>query len=48
MSSATLVGDRLYISKEVKIELFENCNIKLEINARSEGSGAMASPVQKI
>jgi hypothetical protein len=30
MSNATLVGDKGYISKEVKIDLFESCNIKLE------------------
>lgn len=29
MSNATLVGDKGYISKEVKIDLFESCNIKL-------------------
>src|SRR5665213_9325 len=30
MSNATLVGDKGYISKEVKIDLFESCNIRLE------------------
>lgn len=34
MSNATLIGDKGYISKEVKIDLFESCNIKLETPAR--------------
>jgi hypothetical protein len=35
MSDATLIGDKGYISKEVKIDLFESCKIKLETPARS-------------
>jgi hypothetical protein len=35
MSNAILVGDKGYISKEVKIDLFESCNIKLETPNRS-------------
>jgi len=35
MSNATLVGDKGYISKEIKIDLFESCNIKLETPNRS-------------
>lgn len=35
MSNATLIGDKGYISKEVKIDLFESYNIKLETPARS-------------
>ena len=35
MSNATLIGDKGYISKEVKIDLFESCNIKLETPGRA-------------
>lgn len=35
MSNVTLVGDKGYISEEVKIDLFESCNIKLETPRRS-------------
>ena len=35
MSNATLVGDKGYISKEVKIDLFESCNIRLETPNRA-------------
>ena len=35
MSNATLVGDKGYISKEEKIDLFETCNIRLETPKRS-------------
>lgn len=34
MSNATLIGDKGYISKETKIDLFESCNIKLETPSR--------------
>ena len=35
MSNATLIGDKGYISKDIKIDLFESCNIKLETPART-------------
>ena len=35
MSNATLIGDKRYISKKVKIDLFESCNIQLETTARA-------------
>ena len=35
MNNATLIGDKGYISKEVKIDLFESCNIKLETPRRA-------------
>lgn len=35
MNKATLIGDKGYISKEVKIDLFESCNIKLETPRRA-------------
>ena len=35
MMNATLIGDKGYISKEVKIDLFESCNIKLETPAKA-------------
>ena len=35
MSNATLSGDKGYISKEVKIDLFERCNIRLETPSRA-------------
>jgi hypothetical protein len=35
MSNATLVGDKGYISKEEKIDLFETCKIRLETPKRS-------------
>jgi len=34
MSNATLIGDKGYISKEIKIDLIESCNMKLETPAR--------------
>jgi IS5 family transposase len=33
--NATIIGDKGYISKEVKIDLFASCNIKLETPKRS-------------
>lgn len=41
----TLVGDKGYISKEVKIDLFETCNIRLETPKRGnqKDGGTMAS-----
>jgi hypothetical protein len=33
--NATLIGDKGYISKEVKIDLFESCNIKLVTPVRA-------------
>lgn len=35
MSNATLIGDKGYISEEVKIDLFESCNIRLSTPGRS-------------
>lgn len=35
MCNATLIGDKGYISKEIKIDLFESCQIKLETPKRS-------------
>jgi hypothetical protein len=35
MSNPTIIEDKGYVSKEVKIDLFESCNIKLETPARA-------------
>jgi hypothetical protein len=47
MNNASLIGEKGYISKEIKIDLFESCNIKLETprKSKSDGSGALASCV---
>lgn len=46
MHNATLIGDKGYISREVKIDLFTSCNIKLENPTRAnQKQGEPWSPV---